>query len=266
MEMGATAVAQERHQHRFNWRQFWILWGAAVFGAVAVQPYILHFVRASNTIQVQRPLWVLVLSGVVQAAVLAAVAITIGMRLGNPVGLGTPVLEASLAGESVGRRIRSILLVAVPTGAIAASVAPLIDKYYFVPRIPGLAQPGLAAPVWMGFLASFYGGIDEELLVRFGFLTLLAWVFGKLARMPVGSTTPVVFWTANIIAALMFGVGHLSAARMIGPLTTVLVLRTVALNAYLGVILGYLYWKRGLECAMAAHFSADIVLHVLVGG
>jgi hypothetical protein len=35
------------------------------------------------------------------------------------------------------------------------------------------------------------------------------------------------------------------------------------LNGVLGVAFGRLYWKKGLESAMIAHFSADIVLHVI---
>jgi membrane protease YdiL (CAAX protease family) len=42
------------------------------------------------------------------------------------------------------------------------------------------------------------------------------------------------------------------------------ILRAVLLNGLGGIVFGYLYWKRGLEAAMIAHFSADIVLHVLL--
>ena len=117
----------------------------------------------------------------------------------------------------------------------------------------------------MGFLASFCGGIDEELMLRFGFLTLLAWLIVKVTRIPVGRTTAAVFWAANILAALAFGAGHLPATRALVPLTSIVVLRALSLNGYMGIILGYLYWKRGLECAMVAHFCADIVVHVLLG-
>jgi len=248
----------------FNWRQFWILFGAAILGVVALQPYALH-VFSATAVSLHKPLWAVALSGALNIIVLATLGIVIGMRLGKRIGLGVPILEACLAGESVGAQIREVLLIAVPTGAIAASFVPLIDKYYFVPRIPALAQPGLVTPAWMGFLASFCGGIDEELMLRFGFLTLLAWLIVKVTRIPVGRTTAAVFWAANILAALAFGAGHLPATRALVPLTSIVVLRALSLNGYMGIILGYLYWKRGLECAMVAHFCADIVVHVLLG-
>jgi len=38
--------------------------------------------------------------------------------------------------------------------------------------------------------------------------------------------------------------------------------RAIVLNGLVGVIAGWLYWRRGLESAMVAHFCADLVVHV----
>src|SRR5215212_2642271 len=35
-------------------------------------------------------------------------------------------------------------------------------------------------------------------------------------------------------------------------------------NGVIGIICGWLYWKKGLESAMIAHFSSDMVLHLIV--
>jgi len=35
-------------------------------------------------------------------------------------------------------------------------------------------------------------------------------------------------------------------------------------NGVIGIICGGLYWKKGLESAMIAHFSSDVVLHLIV--
>ena len=49
------------------------------------------------------------------------------------------------------------------------------------------------------------------------------------------------------------------------PLTPALITRTIVLNSLAGIAFGWLYWRRGLEAAMLAHFSTDIVLHVIAG-
>jgi membrane protease YdiL (CAAX protease family) len=106
-----------------------------------------------------------------------------------------------------------------------------------------------------GFLASFYGGIGEEILTRLFLVSVIAWILRGRA-----------IWLAIAIAAALFAAGHLPAAASIVPLTPVLVIRTLVLNSLAGLVFGWLYWRRGLEAAMVAHFSADLVLHVLVGG
>jgi membrane protease YdiL (CAAX protease family) len=35
------------------------------------------------------------------------------------------------------------------------------------------------------------------------------------------------------------------------------------LNSIGGLVFGWLYWRQGLLAAMVAHFSADVVLHVI---
>lgn len=73
-----------------------------------------------------------------------------------------------------------------------------------------------------------------------------------------------ILWTANIIAAVIFGLGHLPATKGMGlPLNSFAITRAIVLNGVAGLVFGWLYWTRGLESSMIAHFSADIALHVL---
>jgi len=95
-------------------------------------------------------------------------------------------------------------------------------------------------------------------------MSLFAWLGSFISKTSEGKPTSAVFWIANILAAVLFGLGHLPAASLIIPLTTLVVIRIVLLNALGGIIFGWLYQTRGLESAMIAHFAADIVLHVLL--
>src|SRR5262249_17333316 len=94
-------------------------------------------------------------------------------------------------------------------------------------------------------------------------MSLLAWLGHFLSKTPHGEPTTAVFWIANVLAAVLFGLGHLPVTAQLIPLTPLVVLRAVALNGLVGGICGYLYFTRGLESAMVSHFSADLVLHVL---
>jgi membrane protease YdiL (CAAX protease family) len=119
---------------------------------------------------------------------------------------------------------------------------------------------------WKGFLASFYGGLGEELLLRLFVMTLLLWAAWKGFARALPSPPPLAAWSAIVLAAIIFGAGHLPAAGQVWPLDAVVVFRTVFLNMIAGIPCGWLFWRHGLEPAVAAHFSADIVLHVIVAG
>ena len=130
---------------------------------------------------------------------------------------------------------------------------------------PVRAVEGRIAP-WKGFLGSFYGGIAEEVLLRLFLMTLLVWVVWKVCRRRRAKPSPWVYWAAILVAAIVFGAGHLPAVAAVWPLTSIVVARTLVLNAAAGIAFGLLYWRWGLEHAMLAHFSADIVLHVIYAG
>lgn len=155
---------------------------------------------------------------------------------------------------------------------ILASVAIIaLDVYVFQPALQaqlagaasGLTSKAATPAAWKGFLASFYGGIDEELLLRLFAMSLLVWLGRFISKTAEGKPTVAVLWIANILAAVLFGLGHLPATAALISLTPLVVLRAIVLNGLGGIIFGYLYFTRGLESAMISHFSTDIVLHVI---
>jgi membrane protease YdiL (CAAX protease family) len=97
-------------------------------------------------------------------------------------------------------------------------------------------------------------------------MTLIAWIIWKIACKGRAAPTAVVFWIAIVVAAVLFGVGHLPATASVWPLTTIVVVRAIALNGLAGLAFGFFYWRWGLEHAMLAHFCADIALHGVGGG
>lgn len=74
-----------------------------------------------------------------------------------------------------------------------------------------------------------------------------------------GRPHPAIVWGAIVLAAILFGVGHLGVVSAQLPLTPALVVRTVVLNAVAGGVFGWLFWKRSLEAAMIAHASGHVV-------
>lgn len=257
----------------FRWKIFFILLAASVFGVLAIIPYSLALQGGQlANIALPIPLWLLISLQILENAILFAVVIALGLLAANRVGLGLPVLEAWLEKQPIGDRIKSFWLPAVLIGVIGSALVIAIDQFIFSPiltaqfgdLLKGLDQEQLQPAAWKGLLASFYGSINEEVLLRLGVMSILAWLGRFASRMADGRPTQTVLWSANILAAILFGLGHLPATALLIPLTPIVILRAIVLNGLIGVGAGYMYARHGLESAMLTHFSADIVLHVLL--
>ena len=260
---------------KFDWRIFFILLAAATFGVIAIIPYSLALQAGqleAFKAQLTIPFPLLIVLQILQNMVIFAVAIGLGMLAANRIGLGLPILEAKLAGEKVGEKIKAILPISIIIGVVGSLIIIALDLWVFNPALTAqlgeqartlnlqISQPA----AWKGLLASFYGGINEEILLRLFMMSVLAWLGKFISHTADGKPSAAVLWIANVIAAVLFGLGHLPATSALLPLTPLVITRAIVLNGLLGVAFGYLYMTRGLESAMISHFSADIVLHVLL--
>lgn len=246
-------------------RQAAVLWTAGVIGTVAVTPYLTdllgdEFAKA----EAKTGLGTVALAAVfvLQTAVLLGVTVVVGLWAARKVGLRAPVSAALVRGQPVGPVVKQFAILSVVVGTATGLVVILLDLLVFQPLLRGAELTKLTEPaLWKGALASLDGGIVEELLCRLFLPSVLALLLTWLSGTRDG-LRPWAFWTANLLAALLFGLGHLPAAASLLPLTPVIVARVLILNAVPGLVMGWLFWRRGLEAAMLAHGVADIVLHV----
>ena len=256
-----------------NWKVFRILWIAAVLSTIVVLPYVLEMQSSAvDLTKLGMPLPLVLTLQIVQNAILLAITIFAGLFFSSRVGLGIPILDAATHGESVADKVRAILPLSIILGVVSTLIVLGLEFFYFQPAMMKELGNTAAAlnlktsqpAAWKGFLASFYGGIAEEILLRLFMMSLLVWIGRFISKTPDGKPTSAVFWIANVLAAVLFGLGHLPATAVLIPLTPLVITRAVVLNGLIGVVCGWLYWKRGLEAAMISHFSADLVLHVLL--
>ncbi len=256
-------ATQPRAHHLFPWRVFGVLLLAALLGTVTLLPYLATLLGPTLAGRAP-PLELTLVLSLIQPLVLSAIAIGVGLRLGDSVGLGAPLLRDWLRGDpNAAQRLRALLLPSVVAGVVVATVLLVLEFGVFVPNLSAAARGAEAPspPAWQGLLASFYGGIDEEILLRLGVMTLFAWIGARLTRsFPARAG---VIWTANLLAAILFGLGHLPAVAALEPLTGLAIARVLVLNGLAGIVYGWLYWRRGLLSAMVAHFATDVVLHGL---
>jgi membrane protease YdiL (CAAX protease family) len=115
-------------------------------------------------------------------------------------------------------------------------------------------------PLVFRLLIAVYSSLTEELVYRLLVSTLIAWLTYKILRSLGSSRKAVAQWLGILAAALVFGLAH------VGNLPDVPhpVLRAVTVNGVAGVILGWIYWWRGLELSILTHGLAILVLYVAV--
>lgn len=249
----------------FSWSEFAILFVAALVGVACIIPYSLALsaeALAKARERMRQPFWVLLLLQGAQNAVLFALVTGLGLLLAHQIGLGAPLLEGLLAGRDVAAPALAMLAPALLLGAGSAALMVVLEITVFWPRLPAKMRDEFPIPpLWKRLLASFYGGIDEEILLRLFTLSLLAWLMGFVWHTLDGHPAVGALWVATVLAALIFGLGHLPATAALVKLTPLLVVRALILNGLVGVATGYLYWSYGLESAILAHFTADLVFH-----
>jgi membrane protease YdiL (CAAX protease family) len=255
-----------------NWKVFFTLLAGFAFGLVAIVPYSLALQQDTlANLQLPLPLTILIPIQIISMTLIFGLFIALGLFFAKRSGLRTPILEARLNGEAVAEKVRAILPISIILGIVSSLLIIGLEVLVFQPALiqqlgdkANTLAPQSQPAAWKGFLASFYGGINEEILLRLIVMSFLAWLGKFISKTADDKPTNAVLWTANILAAILFGLGHLPATALLIPLTSLVVLRAIVLNGLVGIVCGWLYQTRGLESAMISHFSADIVLHVLL--
>lgn len=234
-----------------------LLWSAGTLGAVTVTVSVLP--QLSATMPLPAPLWLITAASVFQSALLVALAVWGGVALAPAVGLRAPAFEAA----ALGRPIISALKPQILPGFIAGVLGGLLlfASLRVSPAAIAAVQGQFSPPLYARML---YGGITEEVLLRWGLMTAFTWLAWRLFQGKRGAVTPGLTWLAIAVSALLFGVGHLPVASyLIGSLNGPVVLFVVGLNATLGLLFGWLFWRRGLESAMVAHAMTHFVSYVV---
>lgn len=239
-----------------KWRLGIALWLLGMPGVVAVVWALVPPLAAHQAL-LPLPLWAMVLLSGLQTAVLLALCVAVGVALAPRVGLAAPAVSAWLQGLPVTGILRRQ---GVPgtVGGLAGAVW-LWGLSLIAPQALRPSDPAGAASLGVKLL---YGGISEELLVRWGVMSLLLWLGWRFVQRGQGTPSRGVMAAAVVGSALLFALGHLPAAHAIaGILTPSVVVFVLVGNTAFGLIAGWLYARHGLEAAILAHVLAHALSH-----
>lgn len=248
-------------------RRFWPLFMLGLTGVASLPLTLLPALRAAQAMPPEMPPALLAVLMLIQPLLLLLAATALGAGLAHRVGL-----HALLTSEATPTRLallRRCVPLAAGLGLLFAVVTVLLDQAmqpWLSPQWKAAAAESASLP-WSALLGGvLYGGITEEILLRWGLMSLFAWAGWRLFGRGNALPSPAAMWGAIALAALLFGLGHLPAAAAVAPLDAPLVVRTVLLNALGGMVFGWLFWRCHLEAAMLAHASTHVGFALLRAG
>ncbi|HYE52460.1 MAG TPA: CPBP family glutamic-type intramembrane protease [Azospirillaceae bacterium] len=245
------------------WRVAAVLTLGCLAGSLAILPQMLTLAATADpSLTEGLPPWpLLLLVTALQSLVVFGLAATAGLAMAQRLRHGPDLLMAWLYGRpapDAWARLRDGLALGLASGIVLGLVQGLLVQPLMP---PGLSGP--TAPLWMRLLGGMlYGGIAEEVLLR---LLVVSGLVLLLQRLTGRRPSPRVWWSAILVAAVLFGVLHLPVVAAMGPLTPPLAAAVTMVNASMGLVFGWLYWWRGLEAAMLAHAAAHLPLQLIVG-
>lgn len=232
-----------------NKKTFILLWALCILGTWAVLPYVQHLEILPSDVSI----WKVALLSTVQAVMFFGLICWISFKI---------LLKTDLQPFPTLHREqfpKQIVYPALISGVLVGLAIFVSDRTLFNSSL----LSGVHPPFWAGALASLYGAVNEEILLRLFLFTFIYFLFGKCLTI-VRSNRLAILWSVNILVALLFGIGHLPAAFNLASPSAFEIFRVLFLNGLAGMVFGWLYWSRGLWAAMAAHFVTDIMIHVLL--
>jgi membrane protease YdiL (CAAX protease family) len=233
-----------------------LIWLAGMFGAVSVAVTLLPQLGAEMTLP--GPLWLIALASVLQSGLLVALATWAGVALTPRVGFRAPLFEAAATRRPILTELWPQLRPGIYAGVPAGLVLFMFTR--FAPPEIARSAERFEPPLLARLL---YGGITEEVLMRWGVMTCLTWLMWRLLQRPGEAVRPAYVSVAIVASSLIFGLGHLPVAHfLLGGFTPMTLSWVIGVNTSFGLLFGWLFWRQGLESAMVAHAMAHLVNHL----
>lgn len=198
---------------------------------------------------------------IIQPAMLTFGALFVGLLLAPKVGLDAPLISGRLTLNAQSAvQIRSLalagLLVAIMSAGLLHGYERSLQR--LAGGIGGEAMATLEAFQPPLVTRVLYGGLVEEIISRWGLMTLFVWLISRIARR-TADLSGWIYGLGAMLAALLFAMGHLPLLFALFDAPPILLVASVLfLNMIIGLGFGWLFARHGLEAAMLSHMLTHV--------
>jgi hypothetical protein len=252
------------------WRRFWPPALLGLLGVASLPLVILPTLEALMALgrAPTHSLAALALLALIQPALLVVAGAAVGATLAPKLGFTSHASRVNVR-TPFASQIRRAIASGIVTGVVVVALDIALFRHFRL-QPPGTAHWDAIFQTLAGGV--LYGGLSEEVMMRFGLMSFVVWIGARLharrraadagaSDRRVAAPGGVVV-AAIVIVAVLFALGHLPAATVVSPLTATLLLRILLLNAVAGLVFGWLYWKASLEAAMLSHATVHVVFAI----
>jgi hypothetical protein len=249
-------VSKKKRESLVNWNVYFTLLFLNILGAVAISPYAMARENLHEVMGLSKLSFTLFY--VIQVLLEVGILLFVALRLAEKTKMKVPIIEAFFNKrkpmQNFGKNILQSAFCGIAAGVVISIFSLIVSKPL------GVDDSSIDEPIWwLGTLGSFGAAVNEESIFRLFLVTLIIWLLVKFRK---GTVTASKKWTAIVLSSLVFGIMHHSVASSNFDMTAGIFFSMLIINGIGGFVFGALFVFMGLEFAIIAHFTADIVLHV----
>ena len=230
-------------------RSFFYVWIAAFLAILSYIPAIPKLIPAH--VHVPYSTNTLILLQITVFLISATIFSAAGAFLAPQIGFRAYLADASIAENTFWRVLKRQFLYGASTGLVGAIVA-----YFMAPDFISYLS-------MVPLLTRLVGGVFEEVIMRWGLLTIIIWTLWRIFQRGIGIPKELLIYVCIFLSQILFAFAHAPALVNYGithPAWSIFTIFIVSLPW------GWLFWKYGLESAYIAHasFHGFVALFVAV--
>ena len=167
-----------------------------------------------------------------------------------PLGLAAAAKHRFLPARSMADHVR--LLTTTLGLGIVLGMANLAANYGMAVFDPAIHEQMVTRwALFSSWSVVFTGPIMEEIGFRLVLMSAVAWITGRFT-----DNRRTIFYVALGVSSVLFGLAHIGYGGVDSPLYKV---GMAAKSSAAGLVLGWIFWRRGLPYSIVCHCTANAV-------
>jgi hypothetical protein len=255
---------QQTKKITYPWKSFLTFLALYGIGLAAYYPVLLSqaelYIEIVGETSAYTPTQFALLA-LIQPILLGVVAIYGGHRYANKVQLRSLITE-KIEKRDLAHFDREVysLKDSVPFIVVIALGLALLNLGFdvvFQNWLPEMYQPNFVIPNISQALSNvFYSGLGQEMLLRWGVMTTIVYVFSSRGQ----ETNQWIYLVGFVFTAILYGFAQFSSVSNYIDVTLIILVRLLLLNVLDGILYGWLYYKFHFEAAVLTHMLTNTLI------